>query len=309
MRGDAGTDVFADLGKSGLRVQVHHGTSLRTRTGDGISPTQRGDLGEILGRGISALLAQEQTVRVDRVVIGSTSELTAHETASLFRVLRPSVPAAVIAVTDDGTLAHARRLNAPGVLLSVGTGVIAIARSGAGAFRRFDGWGPLSGDRGSAVDVGRRALRSAYRAVDAGIGTPLRDAVAARIGPLGLDTARGVLADERWPALLARIAEDVCAVADAGDDDAARILDDAVEELAGTARMAAEAAGVPEIVVTGRFGTSPAVAARLMPAVRAIGLRPVDPHGDTAVSAREIVVGPYADLLAVDHPADSGVAP
>lgn len=303
MSGGEVGDVFVDIGKSGLRLEAATSTGWAERSGAGVSPTVRGDLGLLLGDRIVELLAGPEGRDARRVLIGSTSELTDAERESLLRVVGRAHPAAVIAITDDGSLAHARRLNAPGVLFSIGTGTIAIARTPDGRLSRFDGWGPLAGDRGAAVDVGRRALRAAYRDIDRAADTMLRTAADRRLGGIDLMTARATLADESWPAVLAGLAEDVCTAAAAGDEEAGTLLDDAVAELADTARLAVASAGVPELLVVGRFGTAPAVSERLAPALAACGIRLVDALPPDAVGAREILAGPYALALHIATPA------
>lgn len=299
-------DVFIDIGKSGIRGEIVRATGRHAFARPGISPVEPGDHGELLGVSISAGLAEAGAEAARHILIGSTSELTDAEKESLFRRLRPAAPHAVIAVTDDGTLAHARRLGAPGILLAVGTGVIAIARSNEGDLTRYDGWGPLSGDRGAAVDVGRQALRAAYAAADGGTDAALRTAVERRLGSIDLVAARRLLTDPAWPALLAQLAQDVCTLADAGDPDAARILDDAAAELAATVRMALAGSGARDLAIVGRFGTAPAMASRLERAIVAVGARPVPARGNDAVGAREILAGPYASSFTIDVPHDAG---
>ncbi|MGC4152846.1 MAG: hypothetical protein QM628_07170 [Propionicimonas sp.] len=289
--------AFIDVGKSGIRLQTVVDGVFRTYFGEGLSPTQSGNHGAALGRNIESLLAEAAIPPPEHLVIGSTGELTPTELHSLFTVLGRAIPEAVVALTDDGTLAHARFLNAPGTVLCVGTGVIAIARSLAGELRRFDGWGPLAGDRGSAVEVGRSALRSAHRAVDEGRSSELRDCVATRLGAVDLTAARAVLSDPRWPATLAGLALGVCELADAGVAEAAVILDAAATELHQTTRCAVAAAGVPGVVITGRFGTAAALRSRLEALFHSDGIRMLAPLPEQSVAAAEIMTGPYGPSM------------
>lgn len=298
----AASEVFVDVGKSTMRLHALAAGRELTVTGHGMAPTEEGDRGERIGREIARLLAEAEAEAVAHLLIGSTTDLSPVELRSLVCELRPAVPAAVIAVGDDGTLAHARTLNAPGTLLAVGTGVIAIARAANGTLTRLDGWGPLSGDRGSAVEVGRLAMRAAFLAADERRPSGLRQAVEEQLGGLDLATTGRVLADPRWPAHLAELAVLVCRLADDGDDEAAALLDDAVAELVRTARAASRAAGSDDILVTGRFGTSPAVDSRMRPRLLESGLTPVLPLPAGAVPAAEIVSGAYAPHLVLSHP-------
>ncbi|WP_307371302.1 BadF/BadG/BcrA/BcrD ATPase family protein [Microbacterium sp. W4I4] len=286
-------DVFVDVGKSGTRLHVVAGGVVRTFLGEGISPTQRGDHGRVLGSIIAKLLVQASARSTENLLVGSTSELSPTEHRSLVAQVRAVLPTARIAVADDGTLAHARLFNAPGVLLAAGTGVIVIGRSASGELRRFDGWGPLAGDRGSAADVGRSALRAAYLAADEQRDSPLRDGVARLLGGTDLVTARSILMDAQWPATLAGLANLVGDLALEGSAEASEILDAAAAALMGTVRTAAERTGVKDLLVTGRFGTAPAIRLRLATHAEAQGIRIVPALPATAVSATEILAGPY----------------
>lgn len=291
------TAAFVDVGKSGIRLQFVADGVLRSHQGEGISPTQAGDHGTALGRGIGSLLAQASLTTLGHLVIGSTADLTTTELQSLFTALGRVLPDALVAVTDDGTLSHARFLNAPGVVLGVGTGVIAIARPVAGELRRFDGWGPLAGDRGSAVEVGRLALRAAHRAVDEDRHSALREAVAEHLGAVDLQVARSVLADQQWPAILAGIAVVVDELATTGVAEAAEIIDTAAAELHRTAQLAVAAAGVPGVLITGRFGEAPALRSRLTDRFDRDGIRILTPLPPEAVDAADIVAGAYASSM------------
>ncbi len=295
-----GCDVFVDVGKSGLRVEVAGDGELKVSEGRGVSPTEPGDHGALVGEEAARLIAAAGIGPIRCVIVGATTELSPPEHDALVRALRTIAPSAVIAVTDDGTLAHARRLNRAGVLLAVGTGVIAIARSQAGDLARFDGWGPLAGDRGSATAVGVAALRDAFRAVDEGRDSALRSLVAERIGPLDVVLARTVLADSQWPAHLAALAPAVGELAEHGDRDAGVILDDAATDLARTTRIAVTAAGERTVVVAGRFGESEAIRSRLRRALDGDDITVTTGLDRAVVSAQEILRGPYASWMTID---------
>ena len=128
-------------------------------------------------------------------------------------------------------IAHAGALNGePGVVLIVGTGVVALAIGADGALRTADGWGPWLGDEGGGAWIGAAGLRAALRAHDGrGPSTTLLDAARARFG-----------APQTWPAqltdaaALASFAPDVLAAE--GDAAALAIVSAAAEALAATAR-------------------------------------------------------------------------
>lgn len=169
---------------------------------------------------------------VDEVIVGAAGALAAPDAArALGAGLLTSLPAQRIAVTSDAVIAHAGALNGePGVVLIVGTGVVALAIDADGALRTADGWGPWLGDEGGGAWIGAAGLRAALRAHDRrGPSTTLLDAARARFG-----------APQTWPAqftdaaALASFAPDVLA---ADSDATARaIVTAAAEALAATAR-------------------------------------------------------------------------
>lgn len=184
---------------------------------------------------------------VDEVIVGAAGALAAPEAArALGNALLTSLPAQRIAVTSDAVIAHAGALNGKsGVVLIVGTGVVALAIDPDGALRTADGWGPWLGDEGGGAWIGAAGLRAALRAHDGrGPSTTLLDAARARFG-----------APETWPAqlndaaALASFAPDVLA-AD-GDAAARAIVTAAAEALAATARAVG---GDPVAMVGGLAG-------------------------------------------------------
>ena len=168
----------------------------------------------------------------DEVIVGAAGALNAPEAArALGESLLTSLRAERVAVTGDSVIAHAGALDGtPGVVLVVGTGVVALAIGADGALRTADGWGPWLGDEGGGAWIGTAGLRAALRAFDGrGPSTALLDAARARFGP-----------PETWPAqltdaaALAAFAPDVLAAED--DAVASAIVSAAAESLAATAR-------------------------------------------------------------------------
>jgi N-acetylmuramic acid 6-phosphate etherase len=166
------------------------------------------------------------------VIVGAAGAFAAPDAAlALGHALLASLRAERVAVTSDAVTAHAGALNGqPGVVLIVGTGVVALAIDADGALRIADGWGPWLGDEGGGTWIGAAGLRAALRAHEGrGPSTTLLDAAVARFG-----------APRTWPAqfndaaALASFAPHVLA---AEDDAAARkIVVEAADALAATAR-------------------------------------------------------------------------
>lgn len=261
-------DLFVDVGKSGIRLSHGGGSDPRVvESTVGISPAAQGDHGEQLATGVISLFTKLSAPSVGNVLIGSTAELTDDERTTVARLLQQILPTSTVAITDDGTLAHARYLNSPGILAAVGTGVIVITRGSDDKLRRRDGWGPLVGDRGSAVSVGIDAITTAFGSVDDEQQTPLRSAVESIFGTLDVNKARDITAREDWPVAVGELAPLVGGLAGLGDADAIRILRTAADEVSATIRRAADMAAVTDIMIVGRFGRSgqmlPLITARL----------------------------------------------
>nr|WP_083662703.1 N-acetylmuramic acid 6-phosphate etherase [Mycobacterium sp. IS-2888] len=173
---------------------------------------------------------------VDEVIVGAAGALAAPDAArAVGDALLASLRAERVAVTSDAVIAHAGALDGkPGVVLIVGTGVVALAIGADGALRTADGWGPWLGDEGGGAWIGAAGLRAALRAHDGrGPTTTLLDAARARFG-----------APETWPAqltgaaALASFAPEVLAAQD--DSVASAIVGAAAAALAATARAAGD---------------------------------------------------------------------
>nr|WP_231982018.1 N-acetylmuramic acid 6-phosphate etherase [Mycobacterium sp. E2327] len=192
---------------------------------------------------------------VDEVIVGAAGALNAPAAArALAESLLTSLRAERVAVTGDSVIAHAGALDGkPGVVLVVGTGVVALAIGADGALRTADGWGPWLGDEGGGAWIGAAGLRAALRAHDGrGPSTTLLDAARARFG-----------APESWPAQLtdaaavASFAPDVLAAQD--DPVASAIVGAAAESLTATAR----AAGDGPVAMVGGLAGAEALRKRL----------------------------------------------
>lgn len=220
--------LAVDLGKTSCRA------SARGRTVVGAGAPGLTTPGGVRAAESAILAVARQLAPVDEVIVGAAGALAAPTAArALGTALLASMPTTRVAVTSDAVLAHAGALNGqPGVVLVVGTGVVALAIGADGALRTADGWGPWLGDEGGGAWIGAAGLRAALRANDSrGPATTLLDAARARFG-----------APQSWPAqfndaaALGSFAPDVLG---AHDDAVARaIVHAAAEALAATARAA-----------------------------------------------------------------------
>ncbi len=148
-------------------------------------------------------------------------------------------------VTGDAALVAALALaDTPGVAVWSGTGSFVIARDDEGRLHRAGGRGPLLGDEGSGYDVVRRAAVAVVRAIDGvGLKTALAPALADFFDveePAHLGACMQRLSSGRVAAAMPLVAE----IADTGDPVAARVIEQAAQELVALAVSIAARAGL-----------------------------------------------------------------
>ncbi len=163
-------------------------------------------------------------------IAGAGRETEAREVQQALRgegIARKVVVTTDIAIALEGALG-----DGAGIVLSAGTGSIAIGRDASGRQLRAGGYGWQMGDEGSGYAIGRAALGAVSRAKDCrGAETKLADRLLAATRSEDFD---GLV---RWtatagPAEVASLASHVLAEAAGGDAVAAAIVHYAAEELA-----------------------------------------------------------------------------
>lgn len=138
-----------------------------------------------------------------------------------------------------------------GIVLIVGTGSIAFAKTLEGEQLRAGGWGYLIGDEGSGNALGVRGLRAVAAALDGGPATHLQLLLAQRYGiSTPDDLIRSVYRDQ-WP--VQRMAPLVVEAAVAGDEVARRIIEKQTHALAQQVKWLAHRARfiAPRIAILG----------------------------------------------------------
>ena len=224
------------------------------------------------------------------------------ERATVARMLRDRTGARLILLAPDWVTAHIGALaGGPGVVISAGTGAVALGVTSDGRTARVDGAGYLFGDAGSGFAIGRRALELATRQLDGRDDVP--GITRRRRGPVrrrpasrrcGTCTPRPTLVDA-----VARFAPDVIELAGAGDAPAAAIVAEAAERARPHAPRPPRRPSTErpvEVAVTGRLlSADNELARRFVPALSA-----VLPSSDL----REAAGGPLdgAAALAADGP-------
>ena len=166
------------------------------------------------------------------LLVGAAGAGREPERSELAKALRSESLAKQVVVTTDIELALAGAFDqGPGIVVSAGTGSIAVGRDGKGGHRRIGGYGWQMGDEGSGYAIGRAALGAVSRAHDGrSPRTLLSDRVLAATRSPDFDSL------VRWaasasPSELAALAPHVLEIAAQGDPLAQGIADYAAREL------------------------------------------------------------------------------
>ena len=287
----SGAVLAIDGGKSGCRAAVYAGSSRAAQsTGPGLEHAAApGGLDQIRAALESTCGALPPAGPYAAVCLGLTGVLQPDDHARrVAELLAATVPAGRVVVTSDVVTNFCGALGTrPGVVVAAGTGAIVLAIGRDGRALRVDGWGYLLDDAGSAFAIGRAGLRETLRVVDGrSDARALHDAALRRFGPVEtlLDL---VYASENPARTIAAFAEDVAAVAVAGDPAALAILGAAAGDLATGALAAARQVFAPdeEVALSWNGGVFRAGAPVLDPFLAAVRrgaprLTPHPPLGD-----------------------------
>jgi glucosamine kinase len=168
----------------------------------------------------------------DVLVVGAAGAGREPEREELRKAIRGENVASNVVVTTDIEIALAAAFaDGPGIVVSAGTGSVAVGRDRTGKRHRIGGYGWQMGDEGSGYAIGRASLGAVSRAVD---GRSPKTALSDRL----LKATRSEDYDDlvRWaagasPAEVAALAPHVLAVAAGGDTLAQGIADYAAREL------------------------------------------------------------------------------
>jgi N-acetylglucosamine kinase-like BadF-type ATPase len=168
----------------------------------------------------------------DVLVVGAAGAGREPERDELRTALRTENIASNVVVTTDIEIALAAAFaDGPGIVVSAGTGSVAVGRDHTGKRHRIGGYGWQMGDEGSGYAIGRASLGAVSRAKD---GRSPNTALSDRV----LKATRSADFDAlvRWaagasPAEVAALAPHVLEVAAAGDPLAQGIADYAAREL------------------------------------------------------------------------------
>lgn len=281
-----GTRTRVRIVRDGSVVAEGHGRAAAVRPGGAltssllIAETIRTAL---TGAGLVAATA-------DVLVVGAAGVGREPERDTLAQALRAERLASRVLVTTDVALAlHDAFGDGPGVLLSAGTGSIAVAQSADGTRHRAGGWGWQVGDEGSGAWLGREAVRLVLRMRDGrSAESPLHAAIigAARLAD---DDALVRWGNSVGAAELATLAPVILAAADAGDAHAVQLRAAAAAALSELAHAAARSAATDQIALSGGLLQQAELRALVIEGLAPLEIRldAVDPlRGAIALAAR-----------------------
>jgi N-acetylglucosamine kinase-like BadF-type ATPase len=168
----------------------------------------------------------------DVLVVGAAGAGRAPERDELRTAIRSeNIVTNVVVTTDIEIALEAAFADGPGIVVSAGTGSVAVGRDRAGNQHRIGGYGWQMGDEGSGYAIGRASLGAVSRAID---GRSPQTALSNRL----LQATRSADFDSlvRWaagasPAEVAALAPHVLEIAAEGDPLAQGIAEYAAREL------------------------------------------------------------------------------
>src|SRR3954463_8553568 len=227
--------IGADVGGTKTAVAVSEDDKIVGRAdgpGAAVRPgralASAGTIVEVVRRALSAA----GRLTGDTLVVGAAGAGRDPERDELRIALRNENLATSVVVTTDIEIALAAAFSdGPGIVVSAGTGSVAVGRDRAGKRHRMGGYGWQMGDEGSGYAIGRAALGAVSRAID---GRSPKTALSEKV--LGATRSSDFDALIRWaagasPAEVAALAPHVLAVAANGDPLAQGITDYAAREL------------------------------------------------------------------------------
>jgi glucosamine kinase len=227
--------IGADVGGTKTAVGVSDGTTILARAegaGAAVRPGRALASATVIADVVRRALAGADRLRGDVLYIGAAGAGRELEREELRKAMRTENLATSVVVSTDIEIALAAAFDdGPGIVVSAGTGSVAVGRGRGDKRQRIGGYGWQMGDEGSGYAIGRAALGAVSRAVD---GRSPRTALSERV--LAATRSEDFDALVRWaagasPAEVAALAPHVLDVAAHGDILAQGIADYAAREL------------------------------------------------------------------------------
>ena len=230
------TLIGVDVGGSKTAAGVSDGDQVIIARADGpgaaIRPGRALASAATVAEVVRQALARAGRLSGDILLVGAAGAGREPERDELRKALRSENVAARVVVTTDIEIALAAAFgDGPGIVVSAGTGSVAVGRDRTGRQHRIGGYGWQMGDEGSGYAIGRAALGAVSRAAD---GRSPRTALTDRV--LSATRSEDFDALVRWaagasPAEVAALAPPVLETAGTGDVLAQGIADYAAREL------------------------------------------------------------------------------
>jgi N-acetylglucosamine kinase-like BadF-type ATPase len=227
--------IGVDVGGTKTAAAVSDGERIVARAegpGAAVRPGRALASAGVIAEVVRQALATAARLSGDVLYIGAAGAGREPERDELQKALRAENLASTVVVATDIEIALAAAFDeAPGIVVSAGTGSVAVGRDRAGARHRIGGYGWQMGDEGSGYAIGRAALGAVIRAAD---GRSPRTGLSARL--LSATRSDDFDALVRWaatasPAEVAALAPHVLDVAAQADPLAQGIADYAAREL------------------------------------------------------------------------------
>jgi glucosamine kinase len=292
--------IGADVGGSKTAVAVSRDGKIVGRadgTGAAVRPGRALVSASSIADVVRQALSAAGLLLGDVLVVGAAGAGREPERDELQKALRGENVATKVLVTTDIDIALSAAFgDGPGIVVSAGTGSVAVGRDRTGARHRIGGYGWQMGDEGSGYAIGRASLGAVSRAVDErSPKTGLSDRL--------LTATRSDSYDDlvRWaasatPAEVAALAPHVLAVAALGDPLAQGIADYAARELSQLAICLLPKMDitppVPVAVTGGLLASGQALRKTLLAKLaEEPGFRPVDEPVDAVAGALRLATG------------------
>jgi N-acetylglucosamine kinase-like BadF-type ATPase len=227
--------IGADVGGTKTAAGVSDGERIMARAdgpGAAVRPGRALASAAVIAEVVRQALAGAGHLTGDVLYVGAAGAGREPELDELRKALRAENLATKVVVATDIEIALTAAFDEePGIVVSAGTGSVAVGRDRAGKRHRIGGYGWQMGDEGSGYAVGRAALGAVSRAAD---GRSPRTALSERT--LSVTRSEDFDALVRWaagasPAEVAALAPHVLDVAARGDPLAQGIADYAAREL------------------------------------------------------------------------------
>lgn len=227
--------IGADVGGTKTAVGVAEDQAIVARadgSGAAVRPGRALASATVIADVVRRALAGAGRLAGDVLFVGAAGAGREPERDELRKALRTENLATTVIVATDIEIALAGAFDeGPGIVVSAGTGSVAVGRDRSGRRHRIGGYGWQMGDEGSGYAIGRAALGAVSRAED---GRSPRTALSDKV--LAATRSENFDALVRWaasatPAEVAALAPYVLEVASHGDPLAQGIADYASREL------------------------------------------------------------------------------